>query len=74
MFFVNSLYFSSEISSPSFSDILNETEDVCVEEESFNMEASRTFLSVFTPLQLAKQLTVKDAVSANLAISDIKVY
>ena len=72
MFFVNS-YFSSEISSLSLSDILNETEDVCVEEESFNMEALKTFLIVLSPHQLAKQLTVKDSVSDNLAISDTKV-
>ena len=72
MFFVNS-YFFSEISSSSLSDILNETEDVCVEEESSNMEAWRTFLSVFSPHQLAKQLTMENSMSANLAISDTQV-
>ena len=52
------------MNSPSiFSDILDETENVCVEEESVNMEASGTFLNLLSCQQIAEQLTVKAAVS-----------
>jgi len=46
-----------------FSDILDETENVCVEEDSVNMEACATFLNLLTSQQIAEQLTVKAAVS-----------
>ena len=49
-----------------FSDILDETDDVCVEEHSVNMEASRTFLNLLSSQQIAEQLTVKAAVSMTL--------
>jgi len=64
------LIFRADLNTPThFSDIHNETEDFTLDTEpALNSDAAKMLLTVFDPLLVAEQLTVKDAVSFQLFI------